>query len=109
MFSFSKGLIAMDSLHPLPALPSRITRYAALASSVPVDFLADPDGEWEFDSLVEAAGFDPNNPRVCVGALMRPFGGHPEGAAVVTELGRERAFVAIVEYPLEFALGAKAA
>jgi hypothetical protein len=75
----------------------KITRYTLSADHVPVDFFADPDGAWEFNDLVEAAGFDPESPGICLGALIEPFHGHPEGSAVVTEMGRQRPYVAIVE------------
>lgn len=64
----------------------KITRYAIGPSQVPVDFLADPDGVWEFDGLVEAAGFDPDQRGIAVGALIKAFRGHPPGSAVVAEV-----------------------
>jgi hypothetical protein len=75
----------------------KISRYTLSVENVPVDFFADPDGLWKFDDLVEAAGFDPESPGICVGALIEPFQGHPVGCAVVTEMGRRRPFVAIVD------------
>jgi hypothetical protein len=74
----------------------KITRYNLSVDDVPVDFFADPDGSWSFDELVEASGFEPDRPGVCVGALTESFLGHPEGSAVVTEMGRLRPYVAIV-------------
>lgn len=75
----------------------RIFRYLVDMKAVPVDFFADPDGNWERDSLVEAAGFDPNNEEVAIGALTDAFEGHPDGAAVVTRTLEGRAYIAVVE------------
>lgn len=77
----------------------KISRYCLDTNAVPVDFFADPDGDWQFEDLVEAAGFDPERPGVCVGALVAPFEGHPEGAAVVMEMGARKPYVAVVECP----------
>jgi hypothetical protein len=75
----------------------KISRYTLSLDHVPVDLFADPDGAWEFNDLVEAAGFDPEKPGIVIGALSEPFHGHPEGCAVVAELGRAKSFVAIIE------------
>lgn len=75
----------------------RIFRYLVDMKAVPVDFCADPDGAWDFDSLVEAAGFDPSNPEVAIGALTDAFEGHPDGSAVVTRTQAGRAYIAVVE------------
>lgn len=83
------------STEPTAPLPTRITRYRIAAEQVPVDFFADPDGNWEFSSLVEMAGFNPEHPGASVGALTQPFDGFPEGSAVVTEVGVECRYVAI--------------
>lgn len=85
----------------------RISRYPVEITSVPVDFFADPDGAWNFDSLVESAGFDPENPGICIGALIADYDGHPSGSAVITELGKARSYVAIVECPAERTTGAE--
>ena len=53
------------------------------SNEVPVDFLADPDGRWDYEGLVQAAGFAERSGRVAIGALTEPFQGFPEGAAVV--------------------------
>jgi hypothetical protein len=63
----------------------RIVRYRVPVNHVPVDFFADPDGDWEFDALVEAAGFEVTRPGIQVGALADRFADHPEGSAVVAE------------------------
>lgn len=73
----------------------RISRYRAELTDMPVDLLADPDGFWDYDSLVEAAGFDPSDEGVSIGALSQPYGGHPDGSAVVSRSGSE--YLAIVE------------
>ena len=54
---------------------------------IPVDFRADPDGAWEYETLAERAGFDIRWGRMSVGALTAPYAGFPEGAAVVTLTG----------------------
>lgn len=64
----------------------RITRYPMDIRDVVVDFRADPDGEWDYDTLLEAAGFAKDAPSVRVGALCADFHGHAEGAAVVSEI-----------------------
>jgi hypothetical protein len=61
----------------------------ARAGSAPVPELA-------FDELCRLAGFEPDQ-GVAVGALTRPFAGHPEGSAVVTLNSSARPYVAIVE------------
>ena len=63
----------------------RIARYCVPVDRVPVDFFADPDGEWEFESLIEAAGFEATKPGIQIGALADRFADHPEGSAVVAE------------------------
>jgi hypothetical protein len=73
----------------------RIYRYLDEVSAVPVDFLADPDGEWEFESLVEAAGFDPTADGVTVGALSQTYRGHSDGCAVVVKEGSN--YLAVVD------------
>lgn len=80
-------------------LPTRITRYRMTAEQVPVDFFADPDGNWEFSSLVEMAGFNPEHPGASVGALTQPFDDFPEGSAVITEVGVGCRYVAIAQLP----------
>lgn len=80
-------------------LPTRITRYRLTPGEVPVDFFADPDGAWDFASLVEMAGFNPETPGASVGALTEAFDGYPPGSAVVTEVGRECRFVAVAQLP----------
>lgn len=80
-------------------LPTRITRYRVTPEQVPVDFFADPDGSWEFASLVEMAGFNPEHPGASVGALTQPFDGFPEGSAVITEVGVGCRYVAIAQLP----------
>jgi hypothetical protein len=80
-------------------LPTRISRYRLSPQDVPVDFFADPDGQWEFGTLVEMAGFNPEHPGASVGALTEAFDGYPEGSAVITEVGTECRYVAIALLP----------
>ena len=87
----------------VPPLPTRITRYRMTPEEVPVDFFADPDGSWEFSSLVEMAGFNPEHPGASVGALTQAFDGFPEGSAVVTEVGTVCRYVAIAQLPPRYA------
>ncbi len=80
----------------------KIMRHRVILDQLPVDFFADPDGEWTFDELVEASGFNPASPGVSVGALAQPFLGHPAGSAVVADTAertRGQQYVAIVECP----------
>lgn len=75
--------------------------YAISLELIPVDFFADPDGAWTFESLADAAGFSVDA-GVGVGALREPFGDHPEGAAVVTLNSEARPYVAVIECPIAF-------
>jgi hypothetical protein len=75
----------------------RIFRYLVDMGAVPVDFLADPDGNWTYEGLLEAAGFDPGSTGIQIGALSEPFEGHPDGAAVITRAQSGRAYIAVVE------------
>jgi hypothetical protein len=97
-----------DSGDPIPLLRSWITEggervscYALPVTRIPVDFFADPDGSWSFESLSRAAGFAVDA-GVAVGALRTPFNGHPDGAAVVTLNDESRPYVAIVECPIAY-------
>ncbi len=69
----------------------------AKLNAIPVDFLADPDGSWDFESLARRAGFDERWGEVAVGALTEPFGGFPEGAAVVAFTSGSQCSVALVD------------
>ena len=82
----------------------KVSRYQVSLKQVPVDFFADPDGLWDFESLAEAAGFDPDQ-GVAVGALTGDFRGHPAGAAVVTLNAKRRPYVAIIECPVHRVAG----
>lgn len=73
-----------------------VARYLVDMGAVPVDFMADPDGQWNYDQLLEAAGFD-KDAQVSVGALTQSFEGHPDGAAVVTRSMEGRAYIAVIE------------
>lgn len=64
---------------------------------VPVDFLADPDGTWEFEALAGAAGFDEAWGQISIGALTAPYLGFPEGAAVVLLSAPEESAIALVD------------
>lgn len=75
--------------------------YEVSLEIIPVDFFADPDGSWTFESLSAAAGFAVDA-GVGVGALREPFNDHPEGAAVVTLNSEARPYVAIIECPIAF-------
>ncbi|MEY4543859.1 MAG: hypothetical protein RL685_54 [Pseudomonadota bacterium] len=61
----------------------RVAAILCPLDEVPVDFLADPDGVWEFQALADAAGFEEAWGRISVGALTEPYRDFPEGAAVV--------------------------
>lgn len=76
-----------------------VSRYSLELEDIPADFFADPDGDWTYEELVLASGFDPETQGVCIGALTQEFGGHPEGSAVVTITARRRPYVAIIECP----------
>jgi len=86
---------------PPPAawgLPMKIRMHRLSLHQLPVDLFADPDGTWSYESLVAAAGFDPDAvPAPLVGALREPWCGHPEGAAVVAGASENDSIVAIVE------------
>jgi hypothetical protein len=65
--------------------------YPLTLLDVPADLRADPDGDWTYDSLVAAAGLDPEaSPPPIVAALFEQWRGHPEGAAVVACPGEGR-------------------
>jgi len=72
-------------------------RYRVKLGCVPADFFADPDGEWTYEALVAASGFDPERQTVCIGALTQAFRGHPEGSAVITIAERRGRCVVIVQ------------
>lgn len=100
-------LLAQAATNAFPEngpLPTRITRYRVSPDEIPVDFFADPDGAWEFASLVEMAGFDPEAPGASVGALVESFDCYPAGSAVVTQVGVGCRFVAIAQLPRQLAL-----
>jgi hypothetical protein len=65
--------------------------------AIPVDFRADPDGNWEYESLARDTGFDERWGRMAIGALTQPFDGFPEGAAVVTFTSGSQCSVALVD------------
>jgi hypothetical protein len=69
----------------------------ATLDTIPVDFLADPDGAWEYETLTRQAGFDDERGQISVGALTRPFAGFPEGAAVVALMNGTQWSVALVD------------
>ena len=62
----------------------RVARTTAELSNIPVDFFADPDGLWDYEDLVQEAGFTGIWGDISIGALGAPFDGFPEGAAVVS-------------------------
>ena len=68
-----------------------IHSYRLTLLDVPADLRADPDGDWTYESLVAAAGLDPEaSPPPIVAALFESWRGHPEGAAVVACPGEGR-------------------
>jgi hypothetical protein len=79
----------------------RVACYRVPLDALPVDFFADPDGSWSYESLANAAGFR-SDEGVAIGALRQPFGRHPDGAAVVTLNSEQRPYVAIIECPIAF-------
>ena len=79
----------------------RVSCYALPLEALPVDFFADPDGSWTYESLAEAAGFTLGE-GVAFGALRQPFGEHPDGAAVVTLNAATRPYIAVVECPIAY-------
>lgn len=75
----------------------RVVLSSQNVDAIPVDFLADPDGVWEYDVLARQAGFDQQWGELSVGALTEPFAGFPEGAAVVTLTTGNQCSVALVD------------
>ena len=61
----------------------RVAPVSSPLEEIPVDFLGDPDGVWEYEELADAAGFDEGWGQLSIGALTEPFAGFPDGAAVV--------------------------
>ncbi len=75
----------------------RTSKYFKQLQKIPTDFFADPDGEWSYESLVDAAGFNALEGVPVIGALAEPWNGHPEGAAVVAAFTEAGPRLAIVE------------
>jgi hypothetical protein len=75
----------------------RVIHSTARVETIPVDFLADPDGTWEYERLAQSAGFDEQWGQLSVGALTEPYEGFPEGAAVVTLTTGAQCSVALVD------------
>ena len=85
------------SLPALSGLTMTIRKYRLSMQHVPVDLFADPDESFTYEALVSAAGLDPESkPPPLVGALVAPWDGHPEGAAVVLGAEADEALVVIV-------------
>lgn len=100
----SPGLIPLDPAPmKLVLTPSgyRVACYAVALDQFPVDFFADPDGQWTYEGLAEAAGFG-TDAGVAIGVLSQDHFGHPEGSAVVTVNAESRPYVAIVECPIAY-------
>ncbi len=76
----------------------KAVRYRTKLDEVPVDFFADPDGEWTYEELAEISGWKVAD-GVAVGALTAPYRGHPEGSAVVTLNSKDRPYIVVVECP----------
>ena len=85
-----------------------VSHYAVALDQIPVDFYADPDGQWTYEELACAAGFGLEQ-GVAVGALRESFDGHPDGSAVVTLNAESRPYVAIIECPVAYRLDEQAA
>jgi hypothetical protein len=64
-------------------LSMKLNRYSSPIHDVPVDFLADPDGGWDYAELVRSAGYPTTSAKVMIGALTEDWCGFPAGAAVV--------------------------
>ncbi|MEZ4369241.1 MAG: hypothetical protein AB7K71_28020 [Polyangiaceae bacterium] len=79
----------------------RVRHYGLSAEAAPIDFFADPDGDWSYEALLEAAGIHPESAPtgVMIGALGEPWRGHPEGAAVVSFAREGGPRLCIVECP----------
>lgn len=75
----------------------RVVHSPARLEAIPVDFFADPDGEWDWDVLTRGAGFGEDEGELAVGALTQPFAGFPEGAAVVALTSGGLCSVALVD------------
>jgi hypothetical protein len=100
--------LGLESLHrPVPSRvegfkqkstsSSAVLRVTAPLSRVPVDFFADPDGVWDFESLVAHAGFQHELGEVAIGALTESYVGFPAGAAVVAVSAGQSIVIALVD------------
>lgn len=78
----------------------RVRHYRVSAEAAPIDFFADPDGDWSYEALIEAAGIHPGAvpPGVLIGALARAWRGHPEGSAIISFVADEQPRLCVVEY-----------
>lgn len=75
-----------------------VCHYSASPEVAPIDFFADPDGDWTYEALLEAAGFHPESADgVLIGALETPWRGHPDGSAVVCGHTAEGPRLCVVE------------
>lgn len=81
----------------------RVRHYRLPAQVAPVDFYADPDGEWSEELLLEAAGIHPESvpPGVMLGALAEAWRSHPEGSAVISFVYEGAPRLCIVECPVK--------
>lgn len=77
--------------------PASVLHLGVPLSRVPVDFFADPDGNWDFEGLVASAGFQHELGEVAIGALSEPYAGFPVGAAVVAVSAGQHISVALVD------------
>ena len=100
--------LALDSasrLSPAPgsrgeafkSKPASVLHLGVPLSRVPVDFFADPDGNWDFEGLVASAGFQHELGEVAIGALSEAYAGFPVGAAVVAVSAGQHISVALVD------------
>jgi hypothetical protein len=75
----------------------RAVHVSSALEDIPVDFFADPDGCWDYDQLGRIAGFDQAWGQLSIGALTEPYGGFPDGAAVVLLASADQCLVALVD------------
>lgn len=95
--SLPRSIPRAEPFRPKPTAGGAVLHLSVPLGRVPVDFFADPDGTWDFETLVLHAGFQQELGEVAIGALTEPYVGFPAGAAVVAVSAGAHIAVALVD------------